>query len=252
LREKELSFVEEHSNFFSLKCHHATVTYGRVLPSVERFNDFVLLVTTTSSDIECHVAVHQVSLQIPAALAIPRVTDGVESLEVPQVPQFVQRQATQSIVPHVQMAQAAGERAQRAGLDALDAVAREHQLAERDEIAEPMGGDRGQPVADEREPLQLMQTGERARLDRADRAIVQIQTAQAVAEAEERVRGQTVDPQTRDLNPRRPVRQTVQRRQRARLETVSGTFLRKRKRERDKVSECAIAIITKRERERER
>lgn len=113
-------------------------------------------------------------------------------------------------------------------LDAFNAVAHEHQLAQRDEIAEPMGGDRGQPVADEREPLQLVQTGERARLDRADRAIVQVQAAQAVAEAEERVRGQTVDPQPRDLDPRRPVRQAVQGRQRARLETVAGTSLREK------------------------
>lgn len=155
--------------------------------------------------------------------------------------QLVQRQATQPIVPNVQMAQAAGERAQRTGLDALDAVAHERQLAERDEIAEPMGGDRGQPVADKREPLQLVQTGERARLDRADRAIVQIQATQAVAEAEERVRGQAVDPQPRDLDPRRPVRQAVQRRQRARLETVAGTFLRERC-ERDKIPGYAIAI----------
>lgn len=99
-----------------------------------------------------------------------------------------------------------------------------------------MGGYRGQPVADEREPLQLVQTGERARLDRADRAIVQIQAAQAVAETEERIRGQTVDPQPRDLDPRRAVRQAVQRRQRASLETVAGASLRE-KCERDKIPE---------------
>jgi len=37
-----------------------------------------------------------------------------------------------------------------------DAVAGEHQSAQRDEIVEPMSGDGGQPVADERQPLQLM------------------------------------------------------------------------------------------------
>jgi len=66
------------------------------------------------------------------------------------------------------MAQVADEWLQSARLNVLDAVAREYQLAECNEITEPMGGNRGQPVADEREPLQLMQTGERARLDRAD------------------------------------------------------------------------------------
>lgn len=197
----------------------------RVLPYVDRFDNFALLIAAPG-DLVSHVAVGQESLQISVAFAVPRVTDDFDPLEVPQVRQLVQRQAAQPVVPQVQMAQAAGERAQRAGLNVLDAVAREHQLAERDEIAEPIGGDRGQPVADEREPLQLMQTGERARLDRADRAIVQLQAAQAVAETEERVRGQSVDLQPRDLDPRCPVRQAVQRRQRARLEAVAGTFLR--------------------------
>lgn len=54
----------------------------RVLPSVDRFEDLVLFVTATS-DLESHVAVGQVFLEIPAALAIPRVIDDVESLEVP-------------------------------------------------------------------------------------------------------------------------------------------------------------------------
>lgn len=75
----------------------------RVLPSVDRLDDFVLFVTATS-DLESHVAVGQVSLQVPAALAIPWVIDDVESLEVPQVRQLVQRQATQPIVPNVQVA----------------------------------------------------------------------------------------------------------------------------------------------------
>lgn len=83
----------------------------RVLPSVDRLDDFVLFVTATS-DLESHVTVGQVSLQISAALAVPWIIDDVEPLEVPQVRQLVQRQATQPVVSYVEMAQAAGERAQ--------------------------------------------------------------------------------------------------------------------------------------------
>jgi len=41
------------------------------------------------------------------------------------------------------MAQVADEWAQSTRLNVLDVVAREHQLAERNEITEPMGGNRG-------------------------------------------------------------------------------------------------------------
>lgn len=90
---------------------------------------------------------------------------------------------------------------QRTGLDPLYAVAREYQLAQHREIVEPMCSYSGQLIADERETLQLVQTGERARLDRADRTIAQLQAAQAVAETEERVRGHTIDTQPCDLDP---------------------------------------------------
>lgn len=99
------------------------------------------------------------------------------------------------------MAQAVGKWVQCAGLDPLYAVAREYQLAQHREIVEPMRGHSGQLITDERETLQLVQTGERARLDRADRTIAQLQAAQAVAEAEERVRGHAIDTQSCDLDP---------------------------------------------------
>lgn len=126
------------------------------------------------------------------------------------------------------MAQATRQRTQRRRLDPLDGVARQHELAQRDQIAEPVGGHRGQTVADQRQPLQLMQTGERAGLDRADRAVAQLQTAQTVAEAEEGVRGHAIDSQPADLYPRGPVRQTVQRGQDARLKAVAAVLLRDR------------------------
>lgn len=167
----------------------------------------------------------QEPLQLVAAVAVPRITDCLESLQASQIRQLDQRQATQPIVTYVEVGQTVRQGAQRPVLDLLDVAVREDQLAQRHEIAEPMGGRYGQPVADERETLQLVQTGERARLDRVDRAVAQFQAAQTVAEAEEHVRGQSVDPQSRDLDPRGLVRQTVQRRQDARLEVASGTLL---------------------------
>lgn len=80
-----------------------------LLPIGRLDDDFVLLVAPIGN-LESHVMIDKELLQIPAALAVPRITDGVETLKVLQVRQLVNRQAAQSIVSHVEMAQAAGQR----------------------------------------------------------------------------------------------------------------------------------------------
>lgn len=98
-----------------------------MLPSISRFDDHFVFLVTSIGNLEPHITISKEPLQIPATLAVPRITNGVETLEVLQMRQLIHRQATQLIVSHVEMAQAAGQRTERACLDARDAVASEDQ-----------------------------------------------------------------------------------------------------------------------------
>lgn len=89
--------------------HFAQIATYMLLP-VGRFDDDFILLVTPIGNLESHVMIGKELLQIPATLAVPRITDNVDSLEVFQVRQLIHRQATQSIVSHVEMAQAAGQR----------------------------------------------------------------------------------------------------------------------------------------------
>lgn len=68
------------------------VTHARALLHFARLDNSVpVLVTPTDANLEAHVALDEKLLQVPTALAVPRITDEVDPLETFQLGERARR-----------------------------------------------------------------------------------------------------------------------------------------------------------------